>query len=127
MHELEGTSHSLRVESRDVERMFLPRAMMPVEDIMRVCPRRVRTGVIRVLGVMVSDGGRVDMSAGRMLREKSPPAERSTREEGKNWREVTVLRCGLEVTRCERGGVMEFGICVWGSGKEVLGGRGETG
>lgn len=36
IHELEGTSHNLRVESRDVERIFLPRAMMPVDDIARV-------------------------------------------------------------------------------------------
>jgi hypothetical protein len=128
MHEAEGTSHSLMVESRDVERMFLPRAMIPMEDIERVCPRRVRTGVIRVLvPVGVSDIG-LGRSAERMLRAKSPPAERSTREEGKNWRDVTVLKCALEVSRCGMDGVIECGICIWGSGKEELEeGRGETG
>ena len=88
----DGTSHSLRVESRDVERIFLPNAMMPVEDIDRVCPRKVRAGVIRVLGPLAVSDKDSGKSAERMLREKSAPAERSTREEGKNWRAVTVLR-----------------------------------
>jgi len=45
-----------------------------------------------------------------MESKKSPPAERRTREEGKNWREVTVLKCGFEVSRCGRGVVMDWGI-----------------
>lgn len=60
-------------------------------------------------------GGREDAgggSAGRMESAKSPPAERSTREEGKNRREVTVLRCGLEVTRWGGGVVIDRGICI---------------
>jgi hypothetical protein len=57
MYELEGTSHSLRVESREVERRFLPKAMMPVEDII---PCRVHAGEMQVLvlGVVVVSDGR---------------------------------------------------------------------
>lgn len=83
--------------------------------------------MIRVLGpVVVSDEG-MGRSAGSMVSEKSPPAERSTRDEGKNWREVTVLRCALEMNRCGIGGVMEYGIWIWESGKEEFEGIGETG
>jgi len=84
MHELEDTSHSFMVESSDVERIFLPRDMIPVEDMERVCPQRVRAGAMRRLApcAIVDDvSGR---SAGRIESAKSPPAERSTREEGKN-------------------------------------------
>lgn len=106
MHEPEGTSHNFTVESMEVDRMFRPRAMMPVDDIERVCPRRVRAGVMRLLGVAESDDG-VGRSAGRIAREKSPPAVRRTRDEGKNWRDVTLLRCALQVSRCGMGGVIE--------------------
>jgi len=118
IHPEDGTSHSFRVESRDVERIFLPCAMIPVEDIERVCPRRVRAGATRVLGPVAVSDEDAGNSAERMVREKSPPAERSTREEGKNWRAVTVLRCALEVSRCGIGDVMECGMLIWGSGKE---------
>jgi hypothetical protein len=84
IHELEGTSHSFTVESRDVERIFLPRDMIPVEDMERVCPRRVRAGAMRVLAPSVVSDEVSDKSAGRIESAKSPPAERSTREEGKN-------------------------------------------
>ena len=127
IHPADGTSHSFTVESRDVDRIFLPRAMIPVEDIGRVCPRRVRAGAIRILGPIVVLGEDAEKSAERMAREKSPPAERSTREEGKNWRAVTLLRCALEVSRCGIGEVMECGMLIWGPGKEELeDGGGET-
>jgi hypothetical protein len=92
MHSPDGTSHSFSVVSRDVERMFLPSAMIPVEEIERVCPRKVRAGVIRALVLDVVLYGGAGRSAERMVRAKSLPAERSTREEGKNWSDVTVLR-----------------------------------
>ena len=88
----DGTSHNSRVDSRDVERIFLPRAMISVEDVDHACPRKVRAGVIRALGPLAVSDKDAGKYAEKMLREKSPDAERSTRGEGKNWRAVTVLR-----------------------------------
>lgn len=63
--------------------MFLPREIIAVEVISRVWPRSVRTGVIRVGRVDPEEEG-VGSSAGRIESEKSAPADRRTREEGKN-------------------------------------------
>jgi hypothetical protein len=117
-------SHNFSVVSKDMERMFLSSVMILVDEIER---RRVRARVIRELvldAVLDDDAGR---SAERKVREKSQSAERSTREEGKKWWDVTVLRWGLEMSRCEIGGVMECGGWIWGLGKEELeDGRRET-
>lgn len=115
MRELDGTSQSLRVASRDEERMLRPVPMMAVDVMERVWPRKVRAGVIRVPVPL-------ERSAGRMLREKSAPAESKTREEGKNWRWVTVLRCGREDVRAD------FDVMDWEMGNSgVDEGRGAVG
>jgi hypothetical protein len=71
---------------------------MAVEVMAFVCPRKVLTGetcAVAVVGSGVS--GRGDGSAGRIVSEKSALAVSRTREDGKNWREVTELRCDLEI------------------------------
>ncbi len=81
--------------------MVFPGGTIPVPVIALVCERRVRTGLIRGGGVLASP---VDGSAGRMDSEKSRPAERSTREEGKKRREDTALRWGFaRCADCELG------------------------
>ena len=77
--ELEETSQSFIVESREEERMFRPGPIMAVEVTERVWPRRVRTGEMRT---PLEPGA--SSSAGRMVSEKSAPEERRTREEEKN-------------------------------------------
>lgn len=83
-----GTSHSLIVESSEAETMFRPREMMAVEVTERMCERIVLTGVTLV----PLDDGDVGISAGRIVIEKSAPELKSTREDGKNLSEVTLLR-----------------------------------
>jgi len=63
---------------------------MEVEVTERVCERSVLTGAI----LLPLDDG---ISAGRIVIEKSAPEDNSTREEGKNLSDVTLLRCGFEV------------------------------
>ena len=92
--------------------MVFPGGTIPVPVIALVCERRVRTGLIRGGGVLASP---VDGSAGRMDSEKSRPAERSTREEGKKRREDTALRWGF--ARCPRG-VTISGMYFFGAGGE---------
>lgn len=61
----------------------------------RVWPLNVRTGD----GVVVEEGADGSGgSAGKIDRLKSLPAVKRTREDGKNRRAVTVLRCGLQKT-----------------------------
>jgi len=76
--------------------MLRPRDIIAVSVMDRVCPRSVRAGVMRA-AVVDPEGLGSGGSAGRMDMEKSAPAESRTREEGKNRREVIVLRCSLEV------------------------------
>lgn len=56
----------------------------------RLCERSVLTGAI----LLPLDDG---MSAGRIVMEKSAPEDNSTREDGKNFSDVTLLRCGFDV------------------------------
>jgi hypothetical protein len=77
-----------------------------------VCPRRMRTGVTRAVYTVASSGrGSGGGSAGRIAREKSAPALSRTREDGKNCRDVTELRCGLEDfwAMTERSGLVDTG------------------
>ena len=67
--------------------------MIAVEVTARVCPRNVRAGFTFVVVYDEDSGG----SADKMEREKSAPAVRSTRDEGKKRSEVTVLTCALLV------------------------------
>lgn len=83
---------------------------MPVIGL--VCERRIRTGLIRRGGVLASPVGG---SAERMDSEKSRPAERSTREEGKKRREDTALRWGF--ARWPHG-VTVSGVYFFGTGGE---------
>jgi len=92
MTEPEDTSQSLIVESSDEETMFRPSSMMAVSVTVRVCARRVRTGATLVPFLE----GPSRMSAGSIVNEKSIPEERSTRDDGKNLRDVTPLRCGFD-------------------------------
>lgn len=87
----EGTSHRRIVPSLDPESRFRPFEMIAVEVIPRVCPRKRRAGVIGSLG----RDGTSEGAAGKIDKEKSEDAAKSTREEGKKRSEVTVLRCGL--------------------------------
>lgn len=57
-----------------------------------------------MLVVTLEDGS--GRSAGRITREKSAPEDRRTREDGKNCKCVTVLKCGREMARSEIVGVI---------------------
>lgn len=74
--------------------MVRPREIIAVDVTAREWPLSIRTGVMRV-GVSAACPEEVEGSADRIANEKSTPAVRTTRDEGKNWMEVTVLRCGL--------------------------------
>lgn len=78
----EGTSQSRRVPSRAAERIERPGPMMAVAVTRRVWARRVRAGS--------GDDVIASLSAGRIWTEKSEDALRRTREDGKNWSEVSV-------------------------------------
>lgn len=69
------------------DRTFLPLDIIAVSVIERECPLSVRTGESGD-----SDGSG---SAATMDSEKSAPAVRRTRDEGKNRKLLTVARCGL--------------------------------
>lgn len=99
--------------------MFRPRAMMAVDVMARVCARRVRAGV--TLADVDGDGASVGRSAGRIDKEKSAPEERRTREEGKNLREVTVLKCGFATLLRDVGGVIVWVIPESTGSKGVVG------
>lgn len=88
----DDTSHSLIVESSDEETIFRPRSMIAVSVTVRVWARRVRTGATLV-PFLDGISGR---SAGSIVSEKSMPEVSSTRDDGKNLREVTPLKCGFE-------------------------------
>src|SRR5271170_4796848 len=106
------TSQSLTVPSLDPERTFRPRATIAVEVILRVCSRRMRAGVTRAVYLVASSGGGSGGGAGGGVgREKYAPARSRTREDGKNCRDVTELRCGLEDfwAMTERSGLVDTG------------------
>ena len=84
----EGTSQRRTVPSLDPESRLRPFEMIDVEVTPRVCPRKLRAGVIGSRGTDGVSGG----AAGKMERVKSEDAVNSTREEGKKRSEVTVLR-----------------------------------
>lgn len=97
----EGTSHNLRLESREEDMMFLPKSMIVVEVTERVCPRNTRTGCTLIPKVDVSE--EVDdqvsgNSAERIDKLKSAPEESNTREEGKNCRWVILDTFGFAVS-----------------------------
>ena len=75
------------------ERTLRPRETIPVEVMARVCPRNVRAALTFVV-VYGEDSG---IFAERMEREKSAPDVKTTLEDGKKRRDVTVLRWALPV------------------------------
>lgn len=79
------------VPSLDPDRTLRPRDMIPVEVTERVCPFNVRAAVILLVVYDATSG----TSAGKMERAKSAPEVRTTREDGKNRRDVTVLTWAL--------------------------------
>ncbi len=76
------------VPSFEPDRTLRPRAIIAVEVMARVCPRSVRAGVALTVVYDGDSGG----SADKIESEKSAPAVRMTRDEGKKRIEVTVLR-----------------------------------
>lgn len=89
--ELEGMSQRRTVPSFEPDRTLRPRAIIAVEVMARVCPRSVRAGLTLTVVYDEDCGG----SAGKMESEKSAPAERMTRDDGKKRIEETVLRWDL--------------------------------
>ena len=84
----EETSQSFSVESNDEDNTLRPRAMMAESVTVRVWALIVRTGEICV-PLLVGMSGR---SAGKTVNEKSWPDDKRTRDEGKNFKETTLLR-----------------------------------
>ena len=84
----EETSQSFNVQSSDEDKILRPRAMMAESVTERVWALIVRTGEMRV-PVLDGMSGR---SAGKTVSEKSRPDDKRTRDEGKNFKETTLLR-----------------------------------
>ncbi len=102
----EDTSHNCMVASIDADIIFLPSPIIHAEVTERVCPHRTCTGWILVPPAAAADDDEISgqeeeelgNSAERIEKLKSVLQESKMWEEGKNWRELMVDRCGFETS-----------------------------